>query len=135
MLPHLISTALEPFKRQAGTASALAGFWRFFSAGVIALIVSSSSEQHLMVLHLGVGAMALSAILIYAFTLYGVNYDEFIAETKKAEQEFVDESSIKTESSNGVTVMGDDDIENNSINMSIVNEKTPLIKKSINDNE
>jgi len=30
MLPHLISTALEPFRRQAGTASALAGFWRFF---------------------------------------------------------------------------------------------------------
>merc|ERR1711933_602013 len=31
MLPHLISTALEPFAECAGTASALAGFWRFFS--------------------------------------------------------------------------------------------------------
>merc|ERR1712141_590744 len=32
MLPHLVSTALEPFKECAGTASAIAGFWRFFSA-------------------------------------------------------------------------------------------------------
>merc|ERR1712176_713862 len=30
MLPHLISTALEPFAECAGMASALAGFWRFF---------------------------------------------------------------------------------------------------------
>jgi len=130
MLPHLISTALEPFKRQAGTASALAGFWRFFSAAVIALIVSSSSEEHLMVLHLGVGGMALSAIIIYAFTLYGVNYDEFIAETKKADR--VEEGTMIIEYSDGEKV-NEDDFENNSINMALVNEKTPLIGKSGND--
>jgi len=135
MLPHLISTALEPFKRQAGTASALAGFWRFFSAAVIALIVSSSSEEHLMVLHLGVGAMALSAILIYAFTLYGVDYDEFIAESKKSELEPINKNLMIIEPSDGITVIDDDDIENNAINMSNVNEKTPLIKKNFNNND
>ena len=29
MLPHLISTALEPFKKQAGAACPFAGFWRY----------------------------------------------------------------------------------------------------------
>jgi len=135
LLPHLISTAFEPFKHQAGTASALAGFWRFFSAAVIALIVSSSSEEHLMVLHLGVAAMALSAIIIYAFTLYGVNYDEFIANSRRSEHISEKEPNIVAEYSDGVTVIGDDDIENNSINMMVVTEKTPLIKKSIYDKE
>jgi len=123
MLPHLISTALEPFKRQAGTASALAGFWRFFSAAVIALIVSSSSEQHLMVLHIGVGAMALSAIIIFAFTLYGVNYEEFLADCKRE-----DNVGNSLAPADGVVVIDDDSAENE-VN---INEQTPLIKKTIN---
>jgi len=128
MLPHLISTALEPFKRQAGTASALAGFWRFFSAAVIALIVSSSSEQHLMVLHIGVGAMAISAIIIYAFTLYGVNYEEFLAESKRADL-LMEDSATSTD---GVTVISDDD-EYNSMKLNVT-EQTPLIKKVMTNN-
>jgi len=77
MLPHLISTALEPFKECAGTASAIAGFWRFFSAAVIALIVSASSTLHLPVLHLGTAAMGLVAGIIYLFTLLGTDSSEF----------------------------------------------------------
>lgn len=77
MLPHLISTALEPFRRQAGTASALAGFWRFFSAAVIALIVSSSSSAHLQVLHIGTACMAIVSAIMYVFTLYGADATEF----------------------------------------------------------
>merc|ERR1712130_110395 len=77
MLPHLISTALEPFKECAGTASALAGFWRFFSAAVIALIVSSVSPLHLPVLHLGTAAMGIVSGILYLVTLLGVDYQEF----------------------------------------------------------
>lgn len=78
MLPHLVSTALEPFKECAGTASAIAGFWRFFSAAVIALVVSSSSTEHLPVLHLGTAAMGLISGVLYCATLVGVDYTEFI---------------------------------------------------------
>jgi len=78
MLPHLISTALEPFKECAGTASALAGFWRFFSAAVIALIVSAVSPLHLPVLHLGTAAMGLIAGVIYLATLLGADSSEFV---------------------------------------------------------
>eukprot|EP01084_Bolivina_argentea_P057764 105522_1 len=77
MLPHLVSTALEPFKDCAGTASALAGFWRFFSAAAIALVVSASSDQHLVVLHLGTAGMGLGAGIIYLFTLVGADATEF----------------------------------------------------------
>lgn len=77
MLPHLVSTALEPFKECAGTASAIAGFWRFFSAAVIALIVSSASTEHLPVLHLGTAAMGLISGVLYCATLVGVDYSEF----------------------------------------------------------
>merc|ERR1719220_3364819 len=78
MLPHLISTALEPFAECAGTASALAGFWRFFSAAVIALIVSASSTLHLPVLHLGTAAMGIVSGILYLVTLLGVDYSEFL---------------------------------------------------------
>lgn len=77
MLPHLISTALEPFKECAGTASAIAGFWRFFSAAVIALIVSAVSPLHLPVLHLGTAAMGIVAGIIYLGTLLGADSSEF----------------------------------------------------------
>jgi len=77
MLPHLVSTALEPFKECAGTASAIAGFWRFFSAAVIALIVSSVSPLHLPVLHLGTAAMGIVSGILYLVTLLGVDYQEF----------------------------------------------------------
>jgi len=77
MLPHLISTALEPFKECAGTASAIAGFWRFFSAAVIALVVSASSTLHLPVLHLGTAAMGVLAAIIYLLTLMGADSSEF----------------------------------------------------------
>lgn len=77
MLPHLVSTALEPFKECAGTASAIAGFWRFFSAAVIALIVSSVSTLHLPVLHLGTAAMGIISGVLYLVTLLGVDYQEF----------------------------------------------------------
>jgi len=77
MLPHLVSTALEPFKECAGTASAIAGFWRFFSAAVIALVVSSVSTLHLPVLHLGTAAMGIISGILYLVTLLGVDYTEF----------------------------------------------------------
>jgi DHA1 family bicyclomycin/chloramphenicol resistance-like MFS transporter len=77
MLPHLISTALEPFKDCAGTASALAGFWRFFSAAVIALVISSVSSQHLVTLHLGTAGMGVLSGVIYLFTLMKTDASEF----------------------------------------------------------
>jgi len=77
MLPHLVSTALEPFKECAGTASALAGFWRFFSAAVIALAVSAASTLHLPVLHLGTAAMAIVSGILYLLTLLGADSSEF----------------------------------------------------------
>jgi DHA1 family bicyclomycin/chloramphenicol resistance-like MFS transporter len=85
MLPHLISTALEPFKECAGTASALAGFWRFFSAAVIALIVSAISPLHLPVLHLGTAGMGLVAGVIYLCTLVGADASEFTRNHQKLE--------------------------------------------------
>jgi len=84
MLPHLISTALEPFAECAGTASALAGFWRFFSAAVIALIVSAVSSLHLPVLHLGTAGMGLAAGVLYLATLLGADSSEFV-KTRKLE--------------------------------------------------
>jgi len=132
MLPHLISTALEPYKRQAGTASALAGFWRFFSAAVIALIVSSSSEQHLMVLHIGVGIMALSAVVIYVVTLSGADYTEFIS---KQDQVEINAIPIHKLSTGGVSVIDEDDVDHTATEL-ITNEQTPLIAKSASsDNE
>jgi len=86
MLPHLVSTALEPFKECAGTASAIAGFWRFFSAAVIALIVSSVSTEHLPVLHLGTAAMGLISGVLYCATLMGVDYTEFTKNNEAAQQ-------------------------------------------------
>jgi len=87
MLPHLISTALEPFKECAGTASAIAGFWRFFSAAVIALIVSAVSSLHLPVLHLGTAAMGIVAGIIYLGTLPGADSSEFTRNHHKKEEE------------------------------------------------
>lgn len=77
MLPHLVSTALEPFQECAGTASAIAGFWRFFSAAVIALAVSAASTLHLLVLHLGTAAMAIVSGILYLVTLLGADSSEF----------------------------------------------------------
>merc|ERR1712157_68865 len=84
MLPHLISTALEPFKECAGTASAIAGFWRFFSAAVIALIVSAVSSLHLPVLHLGTAGMGILSAVLYLATLLGADSSEFV-KTRKLE--------------------------------------------------
>eukprot|EP01083_Nonionella_stella_P034229 93719_1 len=95
MLPHLISTALEPFKECAGTASALAGFWRFFSAAVIALIVSAVSALHLPVLHLGTASMGLVAGLIYLGTLLGADSSEFIKSHTKKTDEIAHNSETK----------------------------------------
>jgi len=78
MLPHLISTALEPFKDCAGTASALAGFWRFFTAAVIALIVSSISVLHLPTLHLGTASMGIIAVIIFLFSLFRAETTKFL---------------------------------------------------------
>merc|ERR1712087_508134 len=86
MLPHLISTALEPFKECAGTASALAGFWRFFSAAVVALIVSSVSTLHLPTLHLGTAGMGLAAGVIYLGTLLGADASEFMKNNQRAQE-------------------------------------------------
>lgn len=86
MLPHLISTALEPFKECAGTASALAGFWRFFSAAVIALVVSSVSTLHLPTLHLGTAGMGLAAGVIYLGTLLGADASEFMKNNERAQE-------------------------------------------------
>lgn len=85
MLPHLVSTALEPFAECAGTASAIAGFWRFFSAAVIALIVSSVSTLHLPVLHLGTAAMGIISGILYLVTLMGVDYTEFLRNNEMSE--------------------------------------------------
>merc|ERR1719362_1085197 len=91
MLPHLISTALEPFAECAGTASALAGFWRFFSAAVIALIVSAVSSLHLPVLHLGTAGMGLAAGVLYLATLLGVDYSEFLRNNEAAQLQQTEE--------------------------------------------
>lgn len=108
MLPHLISTALEPFKAQAGTASAIAGFWRFFSAAVIALVVSSSTSEHLMTLHIGTAAMAILSCILYIITLVGVDTSEFTA------------SRDKSGSKNGVKV--------STTEIHVASETTPLIE-------
>jgi len=86
MLPHLVSTALEPFAECAGTASAIAGFWRFFSAAVIALIVSATSTLHLPVLHLGTAAMGIVSGILYLATLLGVDYSDFVRNNEAAQE-------------------------------------------------
>ena len=65
MLPNLIATALEPYKESAGTASSLAGFWRFFSGALIAMLVSGISNKHLQVLHIGMSCMAILALIVF----------------------------------------------------------------------
>eukprot|EP00488_Nonionellina_sp_1-RS-2012_P002383 TRINITY_DN454_c0_g1_i1.p1 TRINITY_DN454_c0_g1~~TRINITY_DN454_c0_g1_i1.p1 ORF type:complete len:198 (-),score=49.70 TRINITY_DN454_c0_g1_i1:305-898(-) len=98
MLPHLISTALEPFKDCAGTASALAGFWRFFSAALIALIVSGVSPLHLPVLHIGTASMGLLAGVLYLGTLMGADASEFIKNHEKNDNiENIDTADGNTE--------------------------------------
>merc|ERR1719245_1576995 len=86
MLPHLVSTALEPFAECAGTASAIAGFWRFFSAAVIALVVSALSTLHLPVLHLGTAAMGIVSGILYLVTLLGVDYSDFVRNNGAAQE-------------------------------------------------
>jgi len=90
MLPHLVSTALEPFAECAGTASAIAGFWRFFSAAVIALVVSAASPLHLPVLHLGTAAMGIVSGILYLATLLGVDYSEFLRNNEAAQLQQAD---------------------------------------------
>merc|ERR1719384_854925 len=87
MLPHLVSTALEPFKECAGTASAIAGFWRFFSAAVIAIIVGAVSDLHLPVLHLGTAGMGVLSAVIYFATLLGADSSEFTKSRRKKKLE------------------------------------------------
>ena len=70
MMAPLMSTAVEPFRNQAGTANALSLFWRFFCGAVLALIISISSSQHLYVLHFGIAGMAVLSTLIFLFVLY-----------------------------------------------------------------
>lgn len=65
MLPNLIATALEPYQNCAGTAASLAGFWRFFSGAIVAMIASSISSEHLQVLHIGMSCMSISALVVY----------------------------------------------------------------------
>merc|ERR1719474_2040495 len=67
------------------SASAIAGFWRFFSAAVIALIVSASSTLHLPVLHLGTAAMGIVSGILYLVTLLGVDYSEFLRNNEAAQ--------------------------------------------------
>jgi len=129
MLPHLVSTALEPFKHQAGTAAAVAGFWRFFSAALIGFVASSSSKQHLLVLDVGVSAMGLLGSIVYAITLYGMHYEEFLADSKKTEYKFID--NYGTTHDGVIMIDGLDNEENKSMNRNI-NEQTPLIKKTVN---
>jgi len=101
MLPHLVSTALEPFAECAGTASAIAGFWRFFSAAVIALIVSASSTLHLPVLHLGTAAMGIVSGILYLVTLLGVDYSEFLRNNEAAQLQQTEEKKPLIDVSGG----------------------------------
>lgn len=73
------------YTKYPGTASAIAGFWRFFSAAVIALIVSSVSTLHLPVLHLGTAAMGIISGILYLATLLGVDYTEFTRNNEAAQ--------------------------------------------------
>ena len=141
MLPHLISTALEPFKQQAGTASALAGFWRFFSAAVIALIVSSSSTEHLMVLHIGTASMAIVSAIMYVFTLYGADSSEFTASYDEAKllangvtldggvKVITDDDIINYDNDNDNDNDGLDDNSVNSTNSTEMSDETPLMTR------
>jgi len=62
--------------------------WRafgvFFSAAVIALIVSATSSLHLPVLHLGTAGMGIAAGIIYLGTLLGADSSEFTKNHKKS---------------------------------------------------
>lgn len=77
MMGPLLSSALEPFKRQVGTASSVAQSYRFFSAAVIALIASSVSNAHRNVLHVGTAAMAVLCVVIFFAFVYGADYSQF----------------------------------------------------------
>ena len=74
MMAPLMSTAVEPFRAQAGTANALSLFWRFFCGAVLALIISISSDAHLYVLHFGISGMAVLSTLIFLVMLYPATF-------------------------------------------------------------
>jgi len=75
-----------------------------------------------MVLHLGVAAMALSAVIIYAFTLGGADYNEFISNADKYE-------ISEPISRGGVSVVTDDDSDTAPTENTLT-EQTPLINKT-----
>jgi len=85
-----------------------------------------------MVLHLGVAAMAISAVLIYVFTLCGADYYEFIEkDSTKTTAESISINIRPEESNDGL----DDGVLDNATDV-ILSEKTPLIIKNIsNGNE
>ena len=69
LLPHLLSTALEPFNDCAGIASGLSGFIRFITAYIIAFSLNLIPGSHINILHLGTSLTGIIAVIIFAFSI------------------------------------------------------------------
>ena len=122
-------------------------YFVIYSAAVIALIVSSSNNEHLMTLHIGTACMAFISGIMYIFTLYGADSSEFTAtrdeEIRRERERKIFESGEPIDPNiTGVRVIGDDDEYNitqyninnnneNKINDEELNDQTPLINKHV----